>query len=249
MILDTRRLFIVLLGALEVDTVADVGSMNGHDALAFRRVLPRARVLAFEANPHNVEAMKADASLLEQRIEIYPVAVTNFDGVATFHLVAADYSSDNNRRGMSSLLERGNPALRDRQITVPAARLDTSLKRDGMIQRRLALWLDVEGKACEVLEGAAGLLDELLLLHVECESTPCVAQGQKLYPELRQFLRDAGFVQIATNHPPSFEQFNAVFVRGDLPTLGRRAVRRHLGWLWLRARAASGWYGLKRTWQ
>ena len=39
LILDTRRLFCRLLRTLEIETVCDVGSMDGSDALRFRRVL------------------------------------------------------------------------------------------------------------------------------------------------------------------------------------------------------------------
>lgn len=248
MILDTRRLFVALLRVLRIDTVCDVGSMNGADALAFRGVLPRARVVAFEPNPRNLQHMSADKRLRERDVEVLPVAASNFDGECVFHLVRADYSHDNNRRGMSSLLLRRDARLHDAAITVTAARLDSALARDAA-PRRLALWVDVEGAACEVLEGAAGLLDELQLLHVEVETAACIAATQKLYPELRRLLEQAGFVFLASDHPVHFEQFNAVFLRRRLPAAERWRVRWHCARIWLRTCAARVFHRLLRTWR
>jgi len=233
MILDTRRLFLALLRALEIDTVCDIGSMNGSDALAFRRALPRARVLACEANPHNARLMQGDAQLREQAIEVLPLAVTNFDGESAFHLVKADYASVSNRRGMSSLHPRSDARLHDGTIQARTARLDTLLGIHEA-QRRIALWVDVEGAACEALEGAQGLFAEIQLVHVEVETAPCIASRQRLYPELEHRLSEAGFARLATDHPPHFDQFNALFVRRDLDPVTRSRMRWHVWRLWVR---------------
>lgn len=227
MIQNTRRLFLALLPTLDVDTVCDVGSMDGTDALAFRRALPAARVQAYEANPRNAQLMQADARLGEQRIEVIPMAVTNFDGEAGFHLVKADYASANPRRGMGSLHLRSNASLHDGMIIARTTRLDSRLGKSDGAHRRIALWIDVEGTACEALEGAQGLLDELVLLHVEVETAPCISERQKLYPELEALLRSAGFELLATSQPASYEQFDALFVRADL----RANLRRRVAWL------------------
>jgi FkbM family methyltransferase len=212
--LNTRLLFLDLLPLCGADIVCDVGSMNGHDALAFRRVLPRARVLAFEPNPHNLMLMRADQRLVDRHIEIMPLAATNYDGEAQFHLVRADYSSAHHRRGMSSLHEREDEALRAGAVTVRAARLDTVL-RPGAGPRRVALWLDVEGNAFEALEGAGELLRSVCLLHVEVETRPCIGRGQRLYGDVRRLVTEAGLVEIATDQASSAEQFNALYLRRD----------------------------------
>ena len=50
-VVSTRRLFARLLRTFDVETVCDVGSMDGADARVFRRQLPDAHILAFEPNP------------------------------------------------------------------------------------------------------------------------------------------------------------------------------------------------------
>ena len=237
-VVDTRRLFRTLLPVLEIDTVCDVGSMNGADALEFRRVLPGARVHAFEANPINAQQISEDARLRAQNIEVVPCAVTNYDGTGVFHLVKAD-DSNANRRGMSSMLERNDARLHDRTIETRTVRLDSYLAHDSSARRRLALWVDVEGKACEAIEGAHGLFNELLIVHVEVETTPCISKVQKLFPDLKRMLLAAGFTERATDQPPHFEQFNTLFVRAGLPLHQRLRVAWHVGRNALRGRLVS----------
>jgi FkbM family methyltransferase len=228
-VVNTRRLFSELLPVLEIDTVCDVGSMNGADALQFRRVLPDARVHAFEANPVNAQEMIENAQLRAQRIEVVPFAVTNFDGTGVFHLVKTD-GSNANRRGMSSLLKRNDARLHDRTIETRTVRLDSYLAPEPGARRRLALWVDVEGKACEAIEGARGLFDELLIVHVEVETAPCISTAQKLYPDLKRTLLAAGFTERATDQPAHFDQFNALFVRAALPLRQGLRVAWHVRW-------------------
>jgi FkbM family methyltransferase len=223
MILSTRRLFLALLPALDIDTVCDVGSMNGADALAFRRAVPRARVLAFEPNPHNVRLMENDSRLREHGIELMPFAACEQDGVAAFHLVKTDYALPHHRRGMSSLLERDDRSLRDSTASVATVRLDRCLA--AAAPHRMALWIDVEGKAFEALEGARGILSQVMLLHVEVETLPCIAAGQKLYPQIRALLESEGFVELATDRAPQAEQLNVLFVRREMTHTERLRTR------------------------
>ncbi len=223
MVLNTRRLFVDLLPVLDARTVCDVGSMNGADALRFRGALPDARILAFEPNPGNLERMRADSRLAAARIEIVPVAVADFDGEAPFFLVKTDYQAEHDRRGMSSLHERADTALRDSIVTTPVTRLDTALRGSGA-PGRIALWIDVEGKTYEAIEGASGLFADVCLLHVEVETRPCIGERQRLYPEVNRLLEAAGFVELATDRPANTEQFNALFIRREIATSHRRRI-------------------------
>jgi|YelNatPaOPRAMG01_1025707.scaffolds.fasta_scaffold13298_5 FkbM family methyltransferase len=224
MILKTRALFLRLLRAMQVDVVCDVGSMNGAEALAFRQALPRAKVLAFEAHPDNLRQMQADPALCQQRIEVVPKAVTNYTGQAEFFVVKADDPTKPYRGGMSSLYARPDePDLQS--VTVETTRLDAFLADRLKPDSRLALWIDVEGKAYEVLEGASGLVQNLVLIHVETETQPCIAPGQKLHGDVVGLLDRLGFEQLAWDNPLTTPQLNVIFVRRDLPKLMRLRVK------------------------
>jgi FkbM family methyltransferase len=217
MIVNTRRLFARLLRAMQVNAVCDVGSMDGADALMFRSVLNRASIYAFEPNPENFRLMQADPALRQHNIQLAPFAATNYDGVGEFFLVKADYSQPHHRRGMSSLHRRSEESQLSAVISVKTTRLDTFLADKHPPDARLALWIDVEGKGYEVIEGAAGIAGQVHLLHVEVETSPCIGSNQRLYPEVKALLEGLGFRELATDQAHTQIQLNALFVRRALP--------------------------------
>jgi FkbM family methyltransferase len=217
MIVNTQRLFARLLRPLRISDVCDVGSMNGADALAFAAAAPpQARVYAFEPNPANYRLMAVDRTLQQRNIQVLPMAVTNRDGEAEFFLVEAEYSRSDPRRGMSSLHRRSGECAPEAVIPVATTRLDTFLAHKCPPDVRLALWIDTEGSAYEVIEGLGRLAGRVHLLHVEVETVPCIGSQQKLYPEVKSLLRRLGFGELATDQPAGEIQFNALFVRTDL---------------------------------
>jgi FkbM family methyltransferase len=244
MIANTRRLFAKLLRVLRIEAVCDVGSMDGADALIFRAALPHASVYAFEANPENYRAMLADTQLANRNIRLVPLAATNFDGEAEFFVVKSDHPNWQ-WHGMSSLYRRSpQSTLSSTGVAVKTTRLDTFIVNEGLRQRRLALWIDVEGKAHEALEGVAGAVERIYLLHVEVETTHCIGAGQKLYPQVKALLHSLGFFELARDAPVRQEQFNALFVRRGLP-MGMRAPM--YGWLALACLRRTVGYSLRKV--
>jgi FkbM family methyltransferase len=233
MIVNTQRLFARLLRAFQINAVCDVGSMNGADALAFRNAVPGSSVYAFEPNPENFRRMAANPVFQERNIQIVSLAATNYDGEAEFFLVAADYSVRDGRSGMSSLYRRSDeePAA---VVRINTTRLDTFLADKCPSGLRLALWIDTEGKAHEVIEGITGVVQHVHLLHVEVEAAPCIGMNQRLYPEVKALLHRLGFAELATDQARSHPQFNVLFVRHDLGAGMQFQVTAYLAWARLR---------------
>jgi FkbM family methyltransferase len=226
--MDTRLLFLKLLETLEVEVICEVGSMDGTDALRFRRTRDTADIIALEPNPANFMGMQADAALAQAGIEVVPAAAADFDGEAPFYLVPAPSGpEERSLRGMSSLLKRTESRYAGASISTRVLRLD-NLLRSRAHERRLAFWIDSEGAAFEALSGAAGIARWLQLVHVEVESMPCIGADQHLYAEVGALLRSWGFVEIANNASEDAPQFDAVFTRRDMPALQRLRI---VGWL------------------
>ena len=236
MIVNTQRLFAKLLPTMQISAVCDVGSMNGEHSLVFRDAVPESIVYAFEPNPGNFRLMAENRALQERNIQIVPSAVTDFDGEAEFFIVEADYSQLDARRGMSSLYKRSDEWAPAASVHIKTTRLDTFLADKCPPDVRLALWIDTEGKAFEVIEGIAGVAEHVYLVHAEVETAPCIGSNQKLYPEVKALMRRLGFVELATDQALTKLQFNALFARRDrfagLPLQVRmrlvRARLRHL---------------------
>jgi FkbM family methyltransferase len=226
MIVNTRRLFIRLLRVMHIDTVCDVGSMDGAEALQFRAAAPEAAIYAFEAHPENFGRMQADPELRRKAIVVSPLAVTDYDGEAQFFATNPEYSPA--WRGMSSLHRRfARPQLLT-ALPVTTTRLDSFLADKVRSDARLALWVDAEGKAYEVISGVRGVIRSVHVLHLEVETVKCIGEEQMVYREVEALLRSAGFHEIATDAPPDRTQFNALFVRDDLPQDTYRRISRCL---------------------
>ena len=213
MVINTSWFFARLLQKMHVDVVCDVGSMDGSDALRFRDARPAAQIYAFEVNPENLRVMKDNPLLSERDIQIVGLAASDVDGEADFFVLPADYSYTrrNDVRGMSSLYRRpSHPGVATRVATT---RLDTFLRERCSPRTRIGLWIDVEGKAFEVIQGALGIIKQLRVLHVEVETTAAIAADQKLYEQVKLQLRRLGFSEVATDKSTDHPQFNAVFMR------------------------------------
>ncbi|MGI9234251.1 MAG: FkbM family methyltransferase [Woeseiaceae bacterium] len=224
MILNTSRLFRRLLRTLDIETVCDIGSMDGSDALRFRQMLPNAKIIALEPNPINFALMEADQQLAEKSITIFPVAASDRTSDEPFYVVDADYEKghDQYRRGMSSLHRPSDGSQLADVVQVCTTRLDQLLAAESLDEKPIALWIDAEGKALEVITGAEAILSSTPMLHVEVETEPIIGAEQKLFQHLEGMLGDAGFTLIATDQPIHHLQFNALFVRAD--ALGPKAA-------------------------
>lgn len=225
MTVNTKRLFSRLLSRLEIGVVCDIGSMDGADALDFRRAAPDSSVYAFEPNPRNFAQMQANKALQRCGIQVLPLAMTNCDAEADFYLVDADYSQADYRRGMSSLYRRSENWTPVAVVPVETTRLDSYFADKHPDNPRFALWIDTEGKAFEVIEGMSGMAERVYLLHVEVETSPCIAADQKLYADVKRLLQQAGFAEFATDQARSQPQFNALYIRSNLPAAMQRRAR------------------------
>jgi FkbM family methyltransferase len=231
-------LFSRLLRPFEIATVCDIGSLDGADALLFRRMLPTADILALEANPRNFELMETDERLRRKSIRILPLAASDHDAEAPFYIVRAEYSRgrDRARRGMSSLHRRHDGSQLAEVLVVPTVRIDTLLASESLAGAPIALWIDAEGKGPEVIRGAAAVLPITRMLHVEVETKPVIGANQRLFDDIEKVLEDAGFALLATDEPPTAHQFNALFVRVNLLSAKAAEIARHVGGARLRHR-------------
>jgi FkbM family methyltransferase len=204
-----------LLQPLGIATVCDVGSMDGSDALQFRRVLPGASIVALEPNPRNFALMAADERLHRAQIRILPFAASDRRGEAPFYVIETDYGNAGHlaRRGMSSLYERADWRKLTTVVQVPTVRLDELLAGESPAPGPIALWIDTEGMAFEVIRGGAGVLQSTQMIHVEVETQPVIGAAQKVFSDVERMLLDSGFVLLAADQCMDVMQFNALFIR------------------------------------
>lgn len=202
---------------MQPDTVFDVGSMDGSDARRFRRLLPSARIIAIEGNPDNADAMNGNPLIQKARIEVRHVVVWNENAPKRFFVESIDPDAGGSEaemlQGISSTRERKTNSIGTREISVDGYRLDTLMDSLEPRPGRIALWIDVEGAAFEVLEGLAGVKDDVALIHVEVE-TRMYWEEQRLKPDVVALAESYGFHALARGH--NEEQHDIVLINTAL---------------------------------
>lgn len=213
MILDTERLFPKLLSLFNPDLVLDVGCMDATHSRRFRKVLPDARLIAFEANPNNYNAIMANPEVSAAQVQVEHRAVSNQNGTLTFHVEEVPDDPDAVwRKGISSLHTRLTNSKGMTEVSVPSVTLESFIGELEPAPEFVAIWMDVEGAAYEALEGLGRMSERVRLIHVEVE-TEAIWEGQKLKPEIVALVEGLGYEVIARG--ANEDQHDIVLVRPD----------------------------------
>jgi FkbM family methyltransferase len=203
-----RWLFFNMIRALQPDVFAEAGARNAANSMKVRHSAPKARIIAFEANPHNHAYFSERYDYAAHGVEYRLQAVTDYVGPVTFKLLMQEGDLVHKpTSGRSSLLTREKDDVRYEDVTVPGTTLDAAL--DGS-DGRAALWVDVEGATRQVLGGAAYTLTRTDLVMIEVETRP-YWQGQWLHTDICAHLMESGLVPVARDFEYRF-QFNLLFV-------------------------------------
>lgn len=149
---------------LRGETVFDIGSFVGANSLQFAGMVgPKGLVCAFEPNPFNRDRLRLNLSenpQLDERVRVYPFAVSDHGGQACFRLhrnVDAGISSASYMDGAHTTL--GEQALADLGFTdvmVDVCTIDEFVERTGRVPR--CMKIDIEGAEHLALFGAANTL-------------------------------------------------------------------------------------------
>ncbi len=194
--LKAKYAFHALLWLLNPDVVLDIGSMDGADSKRFRTLLKNSDLVAFEANPNNFSLMDADGEISKNKIRVVNQLISCKEGEQSFYIQRPDNPKLNANRGTSSALPRTELGMFNEEIRINAVRIDSFLKNEYPKANKVAMWVDVEGFAYEVLESMQGSTDHIHLIHVEVETQECWS-GQKLEAEVLKLLESMGYMLLA----------------------------------------------------
>lgn len=198
--LRTKFLFKLLLRLVNPDIVCDIGSLDASEAIWFAKLLPKSKVILFEANPINFAAIQQNPEVLNCDIQSVAKAVWSQNEKLHFFIEEAEIISgkDEHLPGISSTRPRKNleESGGGRSVEIEAVRLDDFINSLVPVPLSIALWIDVEGAAYEVLEGMRGISEKVVLVHVEVE-TKEFWQGQKLKSDVLNLACSLGFEIVA----------------------------------------------------
>lgn len=170
------------LRRLNVNCVIDVGANVGQFAYLLRRLGYDKRIISFEPHPGAFSTLTARFGE-DRQWRGWPYALGPRDGASTFML---NESSD-----LSSFLPGRNANWHVTPIQVEMRRLDTIFDNlvEGINEPRVFLKMDTQGYDLNVLAGATGSINHVVLLQSEI-SVFSLYEGMKpYYDSLQEFSR------------------------------------------------------------
>lgn len=211
-----------LIGHFGIDCILDVGANAGQYASMLRNDVGfRGDIISFEPNP-DVFARLADIARGDSRWHVHNVALSDQDGEASFHIMAADQFSSLNRpgEGLEPIFAERNRV--EKSVQVRCARLETMFPELGPAASASAILLkmDTQGHDAGVVRGAGSVLRHMVGVQTELSIRPIYA-GATDYRDMINLLTEAGFVpnaMFANNkgHFPLLVELDGLFVRADL---------------------------------
>jgi len=215
-----------VLGRLRPTVFFDIGAFDGACAVAAKQRFPRLLVYSFEANPEIFALNKANVSAAG--VTYLNRAVSDSVGSVKMYaprtlsryydkgVVLPGQINEPKTTGKTSLLLRNEDAVYE-EFNVDATTLDAFLVDEGfdVAEQRMVLWIDVEGAADKVLQGAEKALASSVAVLIEVENFEFWKE-QKDSAYITRELIAKGFVPVARDREYGDHQFNILFVKAAL---------------------------------
>ena len=218
-----QALFIRLQKLLTPDFTLEIGA----HAANFSQRMHRQGITAhaFEANPHIFAQFSASLAEKVPGMGYHHLAVCDVDGEVPFQVKQSHAGKALNKAARTnSLLRRSDPLYTYDSPRVPATRLDSFLRAQGLDGQGFSAWVDVEGAFASVSAGFGTALRHCLSLIVEVEEM-AFWQGQMLFRDVMRYLHAQGMDPVARDFEGA-HQFNLLYLRRDL--LDHPAIRAEL---------------------
>ena len=224
-LLKAKYAFHLLIAFLKPDVILDIGSMDGSDSKRFAKLVPGARIVAFEGNPYNYRAMTADTELNSALVRVEHRLVSDVSGETRFFVQRPLDDAAAFNRGTSSTLERSLDDARAEEVVVDAVRVDDFLDSEYPSAAKVAAWVDVEGFSHGVLASMTRAAERIKVMHVEVETRE-VWPGQKLETDVLALAKELGFVMIACG--PGDVQRDVILANAGWYEQNQRSVKKIL---------------------
>lgn len=210
------------LAGFAVDCVWDVGANRGQYATMLRKDAGfRGTILSFEPNP-DVFAHLARRAAGDPAWHVFNMALSDADGMAGFHIMAADqFSSLEKPAAAQDAIFAGRNRV-TRTVEMACRRIDTLLPELAAAHgfSRPFLKMDTQGHDLSVCAGAGDALARMAGVQTELGVRPIYEDGTD-YRAMIDWLADHGFVPSAffannKGHFPLLVEMDGIFVNRAL---------------------------------
>jgi FkbM family methyltransferase len=144
--------------------ILEIGCNDGEDSFEFLNTFKDIRLHCFEPDYRALEDFLARCSTNENRVGVYPIAISNIDGEIDFHLSGGINPIERKLHHKSSSIKKPTGHLQvhrwckfDEVVKVKTKKLDTWVV-ENEIENIDFIWADVQGAEKELIEGGISTL-------------------------------------------------------------------------------------------
>ena len=219
------EVFFQLLALIRPSTFCDIGANKGEVGQRAAKLLVSSRVYGFEANPEIFEEYRK--SNVCMGVHWKNLAVSDRTGPVDLIIprvleralvgdrLIRKQTIENKNTGKSSLLVRDENAKSD-TMKIQSVTLDYFFLEEGAREDdSFVLWIDVEGAASMVLDGAQETLAKTKMLMIEVEGHS-FWKSQVLVSDLIDRLQEIDFVPCFRDREYGDAQFNIIFLHSSV---------------------------------
>lgn len=185
----------------------EVGCFEGSASKRISKELPSCNVTAYEANPENYDHFKNDLS--EYNINHIQKGVSNYNGEATFYRRELPTKK---KVGNNSLMQRVDNRYYANEVKIECVTLDEAHYSE---DKTFSIWIDAEGHAFQVLQGADKVLSKTKYVFIEVEGIQ-FWKDQKLDSDIVDYLSRKGFIPVKRDTEMGDRQYNILFENGEM---------------------------------
>ena len=202
--IELANLFINLVKMNNIETLFEIGAFNA-DVSNFLSDSVK-NIHAFEASKRNYESAKNN---IKNNVVYNNLAVSDRNDYVYVNSLV-----DTENPGADSIMERSVLEGDYESIKVKSVTIDSYADENDLTNTSIAMWIDVEGAAGLVLDGAKKILAKTQVILIEVEQHE-FWKDQCLCGEINKILFENGFVSIARDFEYE-HQYNIVYVKNDM---------------------------------
>lgn len=187
--------------------ILEAGADTGSDTLEMLAAWPGATVHAFEPVPKSFLAL-TEATMNCPTVHCYNLGLGSKTGTEIMY-VSNTLSSSSLLKPAEHLQQHPHISFKN-NLSVQVVTIDVWARAHN-ISRIDCLWLDLQGMELQVLKAAIRILPTVKVIYTEVSLIETY-EGVALYPELKAFLMEQGFV-VKQEQLPWPDMGNVLFVR------------------------------------
>jgi FkbM family methyltransferase len=214
-----KKTYIMMQSALGTDASLEIGARGAEYSLEMANAYGRTiSICALEASPRTHAFFSKEVNYRDFGISYIHALVSDHDGGVDFY----EYVSEGMEPayGMSSILVRDlktHGATRRTRSTVKSIRGDTFIESKFKNNKRISLWIDVEGAQSEVLHSLSRSFERGVIhtVYIEVEKEKLWLEQKMLDSDVIAFMNGHGFSPFLRDNE-YYTQYNIIFVNNNV---------------------------------